>query len=127
MSASNFTIEGNLTRDPELKFTNSGTAVAKLGVAVSERKKNQATGQWENGDTSFFDLQVWGQLGENCAENLAKGQAVIASGRMKQRKYQAQDGTEKTVIDYNVDSIGADLRWAKPKGESRQAFDEAPF
>ena len=126
MSASTFHIEGNLTRDPELRFTNSGTPVAKLGVAVSDRKKNPETGQWENGDPSFFDLQVWGQLGENCAENLAKGTAIVATGRIKQRTYETKEGEKRTVYDYNVDSIGQDLRWAKPQGESRSFDDSKP-
>src|SRR5215475_9591312 len=115
MSAS-IPLTGRLTADPELRFTPSGKGVASFTIATNERRKNPDTGQWEDGDTSFFTCQAWNPLGENIVEHLGKGDAVVALGRIKQRKYQTKEGENRTVFEVNVDSIGPDLRWAKPKG-----------
>jgi single-strand DNA-binding protein len=116
-----------MVRDPELRFANSGTAIAKLGVATNERKKNPDTGQWEDGDTSFWDCTAFGQLAENIGDTLEKGQAVIIRGKIKQEKYEAKDGSgPRTSFGVIIDEIGPNLRWVKPKGESRSRADEKP-
>lgn len=105
-------IIGNVTRDPELRFTASGDAVCSFSVAWSQRRRNQQTGEWEDGDTSFFDCTAWRQLGENIAGSISKGDRVIVSGFMKQRSYEDRDGNKRYAWDIQVDECGASLRWA---------------
>ena len=127
MSAS-ISLDGRLVRDPELKFSNSGIAIATYSIATNERVKNKQTGQYENSDPTFWECVSFGELGENVAEHLLKGQSVLARGTLKIEKYQAKDGTEKSAVKVTVNEIGPNLRWIKPKGESRGGFrDEAPF
>ena len=95
---------GNLTRDPELRQTPSGTSVCKLRVAVNTRQKDSATGQW--GDKpNYFDVTVWGSQGENCAQYLAKGRPVAIDGRLEWREWDAQDGTKRQAVEVIADTV----------------------
>jgi single-strand DNA-binding protein len=95
---------GNLTRDPELRTTPSGTSVCKLRLAVNERTKDAATGQW--GDrANYFDVTVWGNQGESCAQYLAKGRPVAVDGRLQWREWDAQDGTKRQAVEIVADSV----------------------
>ena len=102
-------IVGNLTQDPELRFTTTGKAVASLRVACSERKKDPA-GQWVDGDKVFLNVNVWNDTAENTTKTVVKGDTVVITGKFKQRSYTAKDGTEKTVFEVEADSVGAELR-----------------
>lgn len=108
------TIVGNLTRDPELRTLNNGSTVANFTIAASERRFNRDTNQWEDGDTLFLNCNAWDSshapLASNIANSLAKGMTVIAQGRLAQRSYQAQDGSQRTVVELRVDQIGPSLR-----------------
>jgi single-strand DNA-binding protein len=103
------TLTGNLTQDPELRFTTTGKAVASLRVACSERKKD-AAGQWVDGDKVFLSVNVWNDTAENVTKTVFKGDTVIITGKFKQRSYTAKDGTEKTIFEVEADSVGAELR-----------------
>ncbi len=95
---------GNLTRDPELRHTPSGTAVCKLRIAVNTRQKDGATGEW--GDKpNYFDVTVWGSQGENCAQYLAKGRPVGIDGRLDWREWDAQDGTKRQAVEIIADNV----------------------
>ena len=95
---------GNLTRDPELRTTPSGTSVCKLRIAVNTRQKDNATGQW--GDKpNYFDVTVWGNQGESCAQFLAKGRPVAVDGRLDWREWDAQDGTKRQAVEIIADSV----------------------
>jgi single-strand DNA-binding protein len=109
MADSTVTLVGNLTRDPELRFTQSGQAIATLGIAVSRRY--QQNGEWQE-KTSFFNITAWGQLGENAASSLSKGSRAIVTGRLEQRSYETQDGEKRSVVEVVADDIGPSLRWA---------------
>src|SRR5262245_6240885 len=109
MADSTVTLVGNLTRDPELRFTQSGQAIATLGIAVSRRY--QQNGEWQE-KTSFFNITAWGQLGENAASSLSKGSRTIVTGRLEQRSYETQDGEKRSVVEVVADEIGPSLRWA---------------
>jgi single-strand DNA-binding protein len=100
---------GNLTRDPELRFTTGGRGVASFGLAVNRRY--QVNGEWQD-QTSYFNIVAWGQLGENAASTLTKGMRVIVSGRLEQREYQNREGEKRTAIEINADEVGPSLRWA---------------
>jgi single-strand DNA-binding protein len=104
------TLVGNLTRDPEIRFTAGGRAVTGCGIAVNRRY--QTNGEWQE-ETSFFDLTFWGDLGENVAESLHKGDRIIATGRLQQREYDDKEGNKRRAVDVVVDAVGPDLRWAK--------------
>ncbi len=108
------TLVGNLTRDPELRFTQGGQAVASFGVAVSRRY--QQNGEWQE-KTSFFNITAWGQLGENSASSLAKGSRVIINGRLEQREYETREGEKRNVVEVVADEIGPSLRWATAQVE----------
>ena len=95
---------GNLTRDPELRHTPSGMAVCSLRLAVNTRRKDQATGEWGE-KPNFFDITVWGQQGENCAQYLAKGRQVGVQGRLEWREWEAQDGTKRQAVEVVADSV----------------------
>jgi single-strand DNA-binding protein len=94
---------GNLTRDPELRHTPSGTAVCSLRVAVNTRRKDE-TGQWTD-KPNYFDITVWGQQGENCAQYLAKGRPIAVDGRLEWREWEAQDGTKRQAVEIVADSV----------------------
>ncbi|MBA3717093.1 MAG: single-stranded DNA-binding protein [Actinobacteria bacterium] len=95
---------GNLTRDPELRHTPSGTAVCSLRLAVNTRRKDAATGEWGE-KPNYFDVTVWGNQGENCAQYLAKGRPVAVDGRLEWREWDAQDGTKRQAVEIIADSV----------------------
>jgi single-strand DNA-binding protein len=109
------TIVGNLTNDPELRFTPSGSAVANFTVASSSRVLDKATNEWKDGDTVFMRCSVWRQYAENVAESLTRGTRVIVTGRLKQRSYETQQGEKRTVVELEVDDIGPALRYSTAK------------
>ena len=111
MSGNNITIVGNVTRDPELRFTASGQATATFGIAVNRRWQNRQTSEWEEA-VSFFNVVTWRELAENAAESLHKGTRVLVSGRLEQRSWETPDGEKKTVVDIVADEVGPSLRWA---------------
>lgn len=106
------TIIGNLTADPELRTTGGGAAVCSFTIASTPRAYNRQSGQWEDGQPLFLRCSAWRDLAQHCAQSLAKGTRVIAQGRLQQRSYQAQDGSNRTVIELQVDEIGPSLRYA---------------
>jgi single-strand DNA-binding protein len=117
------TIVGNLTREPELRFTNGGRAVASFGVACSRRY--QVNGEWQE-QTSFFNVVAWGQLGENAAQSLTKGSRIIVSGRLEQRQYEAKDGGgQRSIVEIVADELGPSLRWATAQIERTARTDAA--
>jgi single-strand DNA-binding protein len=95
---------GNLTRDPELRHTPSGTAVCSLRLAVNTRRKDGATGEWTE-KPNYFDITVWGNQGENCAQYLAKGRPVAIDGRLEWREWEAQDGQKRQAVEVIADSV----------------------
>jgi len=107
------TVIGNLTDDPELRFTPSGAAVAKFRVASTPRFFKD--GEWKDGDPLFLSCTVWRQAAENVAESLQRGARVIVSGRLRQRSYETKEGEKRTVIELEVDEIGPSLRYATAK------------
>ncbi|GAA3860998.1 single-stranded DNA-binding protein [Streptomyces sedi] len=109
------TVVGNLVDDPELRFTPSGAAVAKFRVASTPRIFDRQTSEWRDGESLFLTCSVWRQAAENVAESLTKGMRVIVQGRLKQRSYEDRDGVKRTVIDLDVDEVGASLRSATAK------------
>lgn len=108
------TFTGNLTNDPELKFTGQGQALVNFTVAVNERKLNKETNQWEDGDSTFFNCSAFRQLAENVADSLGRGMRVIVSGKIKQRSYE-KDGQKFTVFQVEVDEVGPSLKYASAK------------
>lgn len=110
------TIAGRLTSDPSLRFTNSGDAVASFTVARNDRKFDKQTNQWVDGDTLFLDVSCWRALAEGAAETLTKGDQVIVLGKLKQRSYDAKDGSKRTVIELVAEEIGKGVRARKTSG-----------
>lgn len=109
------TVIGNLTDDPELRFTPSGAAVAKFRVASTPRFMDRASGEWKDGEPLFLSCTVWRQAAEHVAESLQRGTRVIVSGRLRQRSYETREGEKRTVIELEVDEIGPSLRYATAK------------
>ena len=109
------TVIGNLTDDPELKFTPSGAAVANFTVASTPRTFDKQTNEWKDGDALFLRCAAWRQLAENVAESLQKGQRVIVTGALRVRQYERQDGSKGTSVEMNVDEVGPSLRFATAK------------
>lgn len=105
------TVVGNITRDPELRFTASGQANATFGLAVNRRWQNRQTSEWEEA-TSFFNVVCWRDMAENAAESLSKGSRVIVSGRLEQRSWETDNGEKRSVVEIVADEIGPSLRWA---------------
>jgi single-strand DNA-binding protein len=128
MPGDNYTsIVGNLVDDPELRFTNNGTAVANLRVAVTQRI--QQDGTWRDGETSFFKVNVWRGQAENLADSLAKGDRVMVSGRLRQRSWETAEGEKRSVTELEADEVGASLKFATAKVErapSRGNSERAP-
>ena len=106
------TIVGNLTADPEIRTTGSGASVASFTIASTPRTWNRSTNQFEDGQALFMRCSAWRDLATHCAQSLAKGMRVIAQGRLTQRSYEAKDGTQRTVVELQVDEIGPSLRMA---------------
>ena len=109
------TVVGNLTADPELRFTPSGAAVANFTVASTPRTLDKSTNEWKDGEALFLRCSVWRQAAENVAESLHKGTAVIVQGRLKQRSFETKEGEKRTVYELDVDEIGPSLKWASAK------------
>ncbi|MEZ7671565.1 single-stranded DNA-binding protein [Pauljensenia sp. 20925_1_34] len=107
------TVIGNLTADPELRWTQSGAAVADFTVASTPRTYDRNAGEWRDGDTLFMRCSVWRDTAENVAESLRKGMRVIVQGRLTQRSYDTQQGERRTVVELQVDEIGPSLRRAR--------------
>ena len=106
------TIIGNLTTDPELRFTPSGAAVANFGIANNPRTFDRQSNEWKDGETLFLRCNIWRQPAENLAESLTKGTRVIVVGRLKQRTFETREGEKRTVVELDVEEIGPSLRWA---------------
>src|SRR3569832_1968340 len=111
MTDNNVTLVGNITRDPELRFTPAGAATASFGLAVNRRWQNRQTNEWEE-KVSFFNVVVWREMAENAAESLQKGMRVVVTGRLEQRSWETQEGEKRTVVEIAADEIGPRLRWA---------------
>ena len=108
-NGNNITIVGNATRDPELRYLTSGTALANFGVAVNRRY--QKNGEWEE-EVSFFDVVCWRELADNVSETVSKGDRVIVTGRLEQRSWETQDGDKRSKVEIVADEVGPSLRWA---------------
>jgi single-strand DNA-binding protein len=125
------TVVGNLTADPELRFTPSGAAVANFTVASTPRIYDRQTGEWKDGEALFLRCNIWREAAENVAESLTRGSRVIVQGRLKQRSFETREGEKRTVVEVEVEEIGPSLRYATAKvnkasrsgggGGSRQA------
>jgi single-strand DNA-binding protein len=150
MADNAITVVGNVTRDPELKFLNSGQAALKLSIAVNRRWQNRQTQEWEE-RVSYFEVVGYGAMAENAANSLTKGARVIVSGRLEQRSWETENGDKRSIVEINADEIGPSLKWAtavvtrtpraegsnfqssdRPAAAARPsepsyAFDEEPF
>ena len=111
-------IVGNLTDDPELRYTPNGAAVVKFRVAVNRRYQDQQ-GQWKDGETSYFTVNGWRTLAENVAESLTRGSRVVVVGRLQMRSWETQEGDKRTVTEIEADEIAPSLRWATAKVEKQ--------
>jgi single-strand DNA-binding protein len=110
MADSTITVVGNLTKDPEIRYTSGGRGQASFGIAVSRRY--QVNGEWQE-QTSFFNVVAWGTLAENAAASLTKGTRVVVTGRLEQRSYETKEGEKRSVVEVIADEIGPSLRWAR--------------
>lgn len=109
--SNNVTLIGNLVDDPELRFTPSGVAMAKLRLAVNRRWMDRQSGEWQE-DTSFFTGTCWREQAESAAESLQKGARVIVTGRLEQRSWETEQGDKRSVVEVQIDEVGPSLRWA---------------
>jgi single-strand DNA-binding protein len=117
MAAGNsVTLVGNLTDDPELRFTPQGVAVANFRIAVNQRFKDQQ-GNWQDGETSYFRVNCWRQLAENVAETLTRGARAIITGRLKYREWETQEGEKRSVVEIEAEEVGPSLKFATAKVE----------
>ncbi len=121
------TVVGNLTNDPELRFTPSGAAVANFTVASTPRTLDRTTNEWKDGEALFLRCSLWRQAAENVAESLQKGMRVIVQGRLKQRSYDTKEGEKRTVIELEVDEIGPSLKYATAKVNRTQRSGGGDF
>ena len=106
------TVIGNLTEDPSLRFTPTGTAVANFTVASTPRTFDKASGEWRDGEALFLRCSIWRQAAENVAETLIRGARVIVTGRLKQRSYETREGEKRTVVELEADEVGPSLKYA---------------
>jgi single-strand DNA-binding protein len=111
MADNTVTISGNLTREPELRYTAAGAATCTLGVAVNRRWQNRQTQEWEE-KVSFFNVVCWRELAENVAESVAKGARVVVTGRLEYRSWETETGDKRSVVEIVADDVGPSLRWA---------------
>jgi single-strand DNA-binding protein len=151
-NGNNITVVGNITRDPELRFTANGQAKVSFGLAVNRRWQNKQSNEWEE-QVSFFNVVAWGEMGENVSESLAKGSRVIVSGRLEQRSWETEEHEKRSIVEIVADEVGPSLRWAtaevkktdrrgpgdggggggggggasRPVANAEPAFDEEPF
>lgn len=127
-NGNNITVVGNVTRDPELRFTPSGQATTTFGLAVSRRWQNRQTQEWEEA-TSFFDVVCWREMAENVSESLNKGARIIVTGRLDQRSWEVGEGERRYKIEIVADEVGPSLRWASAevkKNERRTVGEGGP-
>jgi len=136
MADTHVTLTGNLTADPELKYTTNGAAVANFRIAVTSRVRDGET--WRDGDTSFFRVNAWRTLAEHVAESLSKGDRAIVVGRLKSRSWETPEGEQRSTVEVDADEVAPSLRWAVAKPQrperngdqakaSEQFNDPAPF
>ena len=121
------TITGNLTRDPEIRYTRDGQATTALGVAVNRRWQDRSTQEWQEA-TSFFDVVCWRDLAENVALSLTKGMRVVVTGRIEQRSWETDEGDHRSKVEIVADEVGASLRFATVdvhRVDRRQGIDES--
>ena len=111
MADNSVTLVGNVTRDPELRYTAGGAAKVVFGLAVNRRWQNRQTQEWEE-QVSFFNVVAWREQAENVAESIAKGSRVVVTGRLEQRSWETENGEKRSVVEVNADDIGPSLRWA---------------
>ncbi|OBG04134.1 single-stranded DNA-binding protein [Mycolicibacter sinensis] len=115
MGDTTITVVGNLTADPDLRFTPSGAAVANFTVASTPRVYDRQSGEWKDGDALFLRCNIWREAAENVAESLTRGSRVIVTGRLRQRSFETREGEKRTVYEVEVDEIGPSLRYATAK------------
>ncbi len=120
------TVTGNAPREPELRFTPSGQAVASFGMAVNRRWQNRQTQEWEE-SVSFFDVTAWAQLAENAAESVAKGTRVTVTGRLDQRSWETQDGDKRSKVEIVADDVAVSLKWATAEVMKNERSDGGGF
>lgn len=120
----NITILGNLTRDPELRFTPSGTAVASFGIAVNRNIQNKTSGEWE-AQVDFFNVTTWYKLAENCAESLNKGDRVLVSGRLSQDNWEDKEGQKRSAVKIIANVVAPSLEFASCKIEKNPKAEES--
>src|SRR6202451_4401891 len=126
-NGNNVALVGNITRDPELRFTPSGQATASFGLAVNRRWQNRQTQEWEEA-TSFFDVVCWREMAENVSESITRGSRIIVTGRLEQRSWETQEGEKRSKVEVVADEIGPSLRWATAqitKNERRSPGEES--
>ncbi|HUA95122.1 MAG TPA: single-stranded DNA-binding protein [Acidimicrobiales bacterium] len=111
MPDNSVTLVGNITRDPELRFTNTGQPTASFGLAVNRRWQNRQTQEWEE-STSFFTVVCWREMAENVSESLGRGARVVVTGRLEQRSWETPDGDRRSKVEVTADEVGPSLRWA---------------
>src|SRR5688572_13806741 len=122
MAENTVTLVGNVTRDPELRYTTGGRGVASFGLAVNRRYKKDGE---DVEQVSFFNVVAWADLGENVAASLVKGTRVIVIGRLEQREYEARDGGKRSVVEVVADAIGPDLRWAQVEVQKNERSQQS--
>ena len=111
MADNTVTVVGNITRDPEMRYTAGGAANCTFGVAVNRRWMNRQTNEWEE-RTSFFNVVCWREMAENVSQSLAKGARVVVTGRLEQRSWETENGEKRSVVEIAADEVGPSLRWA---------------
>jgi single-strand DNA-binding protein len=122
MADNTVTVVGNLTRDPELRFTPSGQANASFGIAVNRRWQNRQTQEWEE-QVSYFNVVCWREMAENVAESLTKGMRIVVTGRLDQRSWETKEGDKRSVVEISADEIGPSLRWASAQVTRNERSD----
>jgi single-strand DNA-binding protein len=120
------TVVGNLTSDPELRFTPSGAAVASFTVASTPRTFDRQSNEWKDGEALFLRCSIWRQAAENVAESLTRGARVVVTGRLKQRSFETREGEKRTVIELEVEEVGPSLRYATAKVNRTQRGSSSP-
>lgn len=125
MSGNHVELIGNVTRDPELRFTPSGAAVCTFSMAVNRRWRNKQTNEWEE-QVAFFDIVCWRELAENVAESIVKGSRVMVSGRLDQRSWENDQGEKRSKVEVVADEVGASMRWATAQITRNERRDADP-
>lgn len=119
------TVVGNLTADPELRYTQNGIAVANFTIASTPRTFDRASGEWKDGEALFMRASVWREFAEHVASSLTKGARVVASGRLRQRSYETKEGEKRTSIELEIDEVGPSLRYATAQVQRQSAGSKA--